>query len=110
MYKATEPGTLLALFSNPGKPYDLGDAGLIIKCHGATAWCRPCYAPCQHGGQETCSIVKRRQVRAVTRSHIMTGYSRTQPAPRLRAPHLRIERRAAMARTGSGGAGGTLGA
>ncbi|KAK6844005.1 hypothetical protein PG987_004865 [Apiospora arundinis] len=45
MYKATEPGTLLALFSSPDKPYDLGDAGLIIKCHGATAWCRPCYAP-----------------------------------------------------------------
>lgn len=31
IYKATVPGTLLAMFRNPDSPYDLGDAGFIIK-------------------------------------------------------------------------------
>ncbi|KAK8073347.1 hypothetical protein PG994_004246 [Apiospora phragmitis] len=54
IYKATVPGTLLAMFCNPDKLYDIGDAGLVVRYHRATAWCRPCYASCAISCRVSC--------------------------------------------------------
>ena len=119
--KATVPGMRLAMFSNPAKLYDLGDAQSIIKCHGATAWCRPCYASYAISCSVSCHADAQarrtgdwsnfQETAGVGSDHIAHDNSvfEDRSAPRPRVPCLRIQRQAAMARTACGGASGALG-